>query len=493
MAPVTQALNINKLAQSVIEDSEEPFDRRIYSYAIDTDADGRLHLIYSKPVPGQNRCEIFYLTGTPGQLNTTLLETDGKHGSISTALIVDKHSGIVHVSYIRHQNDPSTHLAYQTIAGGMPSARQQIAMGGWHTRMQLNEDAKPIFVRENGPSLRMIRPGDEANTWNASVFAPSGNMQYRIADFVYDRDRGRFHVTYGDRAGEHKNAPLHNFRYAASPDATTWTASAVDLSLTLWENEFWTSLVIDPDGHPVVSMYKYAEYGGAFNTGTSLLLGRHDGTAWNTRLIVGAIPGETPPDHRAGMGGQLSFDENGILYGAWDNSPDYPYDFDGEFGNIAMDYSLPGREWRSQLQVEPFSAEGYCRIAFHGTNLYMLVLGNFADAKLYLIHLGIARAWDTGYQDLGNGWRRLDWFGDYVPMGTDGWIWHNRHGFFYVASSAAPESIWLYARDMGWLWTSHTLYPFLFRHQDQAWLWYNGATNPRWFRNMTTGQWESLP
>ena len=44
---------------------------------------------------------------------------------------------------------------------------------------------------------------------------------------------------------------------------------------------------------------------------------------------------------------------------------------------------------------------------------------------------------------MGSGWRRVDWFGDYRPMGTDGW------------------------------------------------LWYNGRKNPRWFFNMATGQWES--
>ena len=33
--------------------------------------------------------------------------------------------------------------------------------------------------------------------------------------------------------------------------------------------------------------------------------------------------------------------------------------------------------------------------------------------------------WDVGFQPLGGNWRRLSWFGDYIPMGSDGWIWHN--------------------------------------------------------------------
>lgn len=101
--------------------------------------------------------------------------------------------------------------------------------------------------------------------------------------------------------------------------------------------------------------------------------------------------------------------------------------------------------------------------------------------------------WDFGCQDIGGGWRRLSWFGDYVPMGGAGWIWHNKHGFLYVPTSSTPQNIWLYAQDMGWLYTENALYPFLYRASPSAWLWYNGSTNPRWFRDMTTGQWESRP
>jgi YD repeat-containing protein len=102
-------------------------------------------------------------------------------------------------------------------------------------------------------------------------------------------------------------------------------------------------------------------------------------------------------------------------------------------------------------------------------------------------------AWDDGYQDIGGGWRRLNWFGDYTPMGGEGWIWHNKHGFFFVAADALPDSIWMFAMDMGWLWTANDTYPFLFRNSDGSWLWYNGSTNPRWFANMTLGTWESRP
>ena len=106
---------------------------------------------------------------------------------------------------------------------------------------------------------------------------------------------------------------------------------------------------------------------------------------------------------------------------------------------------------------------------------------------------GGAAAWDDGYTDLGGGWRRLGWFGDYAAMELEGWIWHHKHGFFYVAETSAPGDVWLFANDMGWLYTGNALYPFLYRASDGAWIWYNGSTNPRWFMNFTSGQWESRP
>ena len=128
-----------------------------------------------------------------------------------------------------------------------------------------------------------------------------------------------------------------------------------------------------------------------------------------------------------------------------------------------------------------------------GTNNPVEIAMDGAKSVGAIFELVPVQGWDSGYQDLGGGWRRLGWFGDYVPMSVDGWIWHNKHGFFYVATNATPENAWMFALDMGWLYTGNALYPFLYRSGDSAWLWYNGATNPRWFINFSTGQWEYWP
>ncbi|MFC1452195.1 hypothetical protein ACFLSJ_02475 [Verrucomicrobiota bacterium] len=91
--------------------------------------------------------------------------------------------------------------------------------------------------------------------------------------------------------------------------------------------------------------------------------------------------------------------------------------------------------------------------------------------------------------DVGEGWRWLPWFG-YFNVITDPWIYHQQHGWMYAVGTTTA-SIWFYADDMGWLWSTHGSYPYMYRSQDQAWLWYlKDTAHPRWFLNLTTGQWE---
>lgn len=98
--------------------------------------------------------------------------------------------------------------------------------------------------------------------------------------------------------------------------------------------------------------------------------------------------------------------------------------------------------------------------------------------------------WDFDHIHLGGGWRRLSWFGDYVPT-SGGWFWHNRHSYFFPTSTSIPERIYLYTMDMGWLFTRSDRYPYFYRFSDQCWLWYMpDSQHPRWFNNLTQGVWE---
>jgi len=105
---------------------------------------------------------------------------------------------------------------------------------------------------------------------------------------------------------------------------------------------------------------------------------------------------------------------------------------------------------------------------------------------------GVPSSWDAGYTDVGSGWRQLPWLDYYAPLHND-WYNHNEHGFIYVAPASKSGSVYIYTLDMGWLWTSSTQYPYLYRFSDNSWLWYlKGSDNPRWFKNLTSDTWENV-
>jgi len=91
--------------------------------------------------------------------------------------------------------------------------------------------------------------------------------------------------------------------------------------------------------------------------------------------------------------------------------------------------------------------------------------------------------------DLGDDWRWLDWFGYFNELEYP-WINHAQHDWMYVEADAVSH-IWFWTSDMGWLWTSDTVYPYFYRSSDAQWLWYmDGSDNPRWFVRMSDGVWE---
>ncbi len=43
-------------------------------------------------------------------------------------------------------------------------------------------------------------------------------------------------------------------------------------------------------------------------------------------------------------------------------------------------------------------------------------------------------------------------------------------------------------------WTSESVYPYIYRFDDDAWLFYDlGSAQPRWFFNFDRNKWESYP
>jgi hypothetical protein len=96
----------------------------------------------------------------------------------------------------------------------------------------------------------------------------------------------------------------------------------------------------------------------------------------------------------------------------------------------------------------------------------------------------------TSSVNLGSGWKWSSWFGFFADTANP-WIYHNEHGWM-LATGANENDCWLWAKDMGWLWTAKNTYPNMYRSLDQAWLYYSvGTKNSRWFYNHGKARWEA--
>lgn len=374
------------LTQYVIDQCDtQPWTRRIYSYDFGVDQHGVVHAVYSKPnEPNYTNDSIIYAYGSPTNMTKVVLCDNGTHSSISTFLQVDTNNGLIHVCYNMGQEAGAESLMYQIISNNIVYPARTIDPHAWHSRMQLDEFGSPVFVRQDSNKLRIITKGI-ASPWITTDVTSGVYGTPRLADFVYDKERGVYHILYGDQlcGTTYDGAPYHRLWYLVSEDGgTNWTSELINDSCTLWENEFWVSLVLDDVGSPSVAMYKFNVLNGERNTGTSLLYYKKIKGVWTNQIIAGVMADGQPPAHRAGMGVQMASDRDRV-FAVFDDSPDTPIDFDGKYGNIVLRYSRDGLQWDDLQQIAEFSAEGYCRVKISGPKLYIMALGDWHDTKVY--------------------------------------------------------------------------------------------------------------
>lgn len=88
-------------------------------------------------------------------------------------------------------------------------------------------------------------------------------------------------------------------------------------------------------------------------------------------------------------------------------------------------------------------------------------------------------------------WRWLNWFG-YFNVQNAPWIYHMQHAWLYPYGTSTDSLVFWDPQMKAFWWTAEQTYPFLYRFSDNSWLWYQvGSSNPRWFYNYRTAQWES--
>ena len=124
-----------------------------------------------------------------------------------------------------------------------------------------------------------------------------------------------------------------------------------------------------------------------------------------------------------------------------------------------------------------------------GTILGAYPAADFLVGGFEVLRVTITEVEFNPWPDLGNFPGSEFSFSPWFGLFYDFWfpfVYHEMHGWFYVSADADSGAIYLYnyTDDLGWLYTTEELYPFLYSFSLAAWLQYSeGSSNPRSFFN----------
>ena len=80
--------------------------------------------------------------------------------------------------------------------------------------------------------------------------------------------------------------------------------------------------------------------------------------------------------------------------------------------------------------------------------------------------------WIYAQPTVAKDWWRSHWFGNFY-LNTNGWARHEKLGWVYPMKSPTA-GLWLWKKDIGWLWTAEGIYPYLFDVPRGGWLYFFG-------------------
>ena len=392
---------VNPIDQKMVFASPGTFDQRIYSYDMAVDINDDVHVVYSRPTTtGPDIIGYQRRIGGIWQ-NETIISNDGLRSSISSHIAIDSNKNV----YISYLSDSQQSLYYIKVFNGLVGQKSLVDIGAWNTVMQLDAKSLPIFIREgqsppwtaNNYQLKLVSTNNGGKSWISSFLnLPQVNTypslaRYRLGDFIYAA--GKYNIIYGDNgyqktilngkdAKTYTKAYFHDLIYANSTDGVNWQTYPADNSKRLNEMEFWVSLAMDGN-KAITGVYQYAEYNNSYNNGTRAHLAQITPSKIQD---VYTNTGVTWPATREGAGIGLLVSEPGNYLGAWDFSPDYPYNmkFNATDGNIALARNGTDNLWKEKISIAPYSAEGRVLLRqSNKNNLHILVLGDYLNTKLY--------------------------------------------------------------------------------------------------------------
>ena len=116
---------------------------------------------------------------------------------------------------------------------------------------------------------------------------------------------------------------------------------------------------------------------------------------------------------------------------------------------------------------------------FHFVISYQGGDGNDLELKV------VGSFWDDATK-LDSEWRSVDWLGR-IFVRQAPWIYHLRLGWIYDPPNIVQlEDRWLYIPELGWVWTSESLFPFLYRASSSNWLYFQSLRHGTTFYDYAT-------
>jgi len=88
--------------------------------------------------------------------------------------------------------------------------------------------------------------------------------------------------------------------------------------------------------------------------------------------------------------------------------------------------------------------------------------------------------------NLGNGWKSFSWFGEFFEV-SQNWIYHAKMGWLYRFGDDL-NLLWFYSPQHGWLFTSKSIYPYLYAHNSKSWLYWSASKLYIW----NNSQWDMI-
>ena len=81
-------------------------------------------------------------------------------------------------------------------------------------------------------------------------------------------------------------------------------------------------------------------------------------------------------------------------------------------------------------------------------------------------------SWINAQPGAAANWWTSRWFGNFY-LNANGWARHEQLGWVFPVESPTTD-LWLWKRDLGWLWTDKEIYPFLYQNAQGGWLYFYG-------------------